>query len=63
MSGCHGWWLLPLISPIYFPTIGKYKVTLKAFNTVGCFAYTDYIIVTCGVTANFIPIKKQLFQT
>ena len=44
-----------------FNATGKYKVTLKAFNTITCFAsYTDYIIVTCGVTARFYTDKKTI---
>ena len=44
-----------------FSTNGKFKVTLKAFNTSTCFATaTDYVIVTCGVTARFFPNKKTI---
>ena len=44
-----------------FSALGKYKVTLKAYNTPACFAsYTDYIIVTCGVTARFYTNKKTI---
>ena len=47
-----------------FSTIGKTKVTLKAFNTPGCFAsLTDYVIVTCGVTARFFPNKISIAST
>ncbi len=44
-----------------FNNTGKYKVTLKAFNTPSCFAAsTDYVIVNCGVTARFYPNKKTI---
>jgi gliding motility-associated-like protein len=44
-----------------FAAIGKYKVTLKAYNTDGCFAsYSDFVIVNCGVTARFYSNKKAL---
>ena len=44
-----------------FNAAGKNKVTLKAFNTPGCFAaYTDYIITTCGVTARFYTDKQTI---
>ena len=44
-----------------FNTPGKNKVTLKAFNTPGCFgSSTDYVIVTCGVTARFYTNKKTI---
>ena len=44
-----------------FAAKGKYKVTLKAYNTAACFAsFTDYILVTCGVTARFFPNKKTI---
>ncbi|MEO6719422.1 MAG: M43 family zinc metalloprotease [Ferruginibacter sp.] len=46
-----------------FNSVGKNKVTLKAFNTVGCFAsYTDYVLVNCGVTARFFTDKKAIFS-
>ena len=42
-----------------FTTAGKYKVTLKAYDGAGCYAsYTDYVIVTCGVTARFYTDKR-----
>ncbi len=42
-----------------FSSVGKYKVTLKAFDNNGCFgAYTDYVIVNCGVTARFYNNKQ-----
>ena len=42
-----------------FPAVGKYKVTLKAYNTITCFSTaTDYIIVNCGVTARFYTNKR-----
>src|SRR5665647_313606 len=44
-----------------FNTTGKIKVTLKAFNTIGCFAaYSDYIITGCGVTARFYTDKQTI---
>jgi gliding motility-associated-like protein len=44
-----------------FNATGKNKVTLKAFNTPACFAaYTDFVIVTCGVTARFYTDKKTI---
>ncbi|MES2890908.1 MAG: M43 family zinc metalloprotease [Bacteroidota bacterium] len=45
-----------------FPAIGKYKITLKAFNAdANCFAsYTTYVIVNCGVTARFFTNKKAI---
>ena len=44
-----------------FNAPGKYKVTLKAFNTITCFASsTDYVIVNCGVTARFYTDKKTI---
>jgi hypothetical protein len=42
-----------------FTNTGKYKITLKVFNNAGCYAsYTDYVIVTCGVTARFFANKR-----
>jgi gliding motility-associated-like protein len=45
-----------------FAAAGTYKVTLKAYNAnPNCFAaYTDYIIVTCGVLANFYSDKRTI---
>lgn len=44
-----------------FTLPGKYKVTLKAFNSATCFgAYTDYVIVNCGVTARFYTDKQTI---
>ena len=44
-----------------FPSANKYKVSLKAFNNAGCFStYTDYVIVTCGVTARFFDNKRNI---
>ena len=45
-----------------FSAAGSYKVTLKAFNSdANCFAaFTDFIIVTCGVTANFYTNKRTI---
>lgn len=44
-----------------FNAVGKYKLTLKAYNTNSCFAsYTDYIIVNCGVTARFYANKQTI---
>jgi gliding motility-associated-like protein len=43
-----------------FPTVGKYKVTLK-ITEGGCTAsYTDYVIVNCGVTARFYNNKQMI---
>lgn len=37
----------------------KDKVTLKAYNTPGCFAaYTSYVLTGCGVTARFYTDKQ-----
>lgn len=42
-----------------FNTAGKFKVMLKAFNSSFCYAtYTDYVIVTCGVSARFYSNKR-----
>ncbi|HET7898433.1 MAG TPA: PKD domain-containing protein, partial [Flavisolibacter sp.] len=44
-----------------FATPGKYKVTLKAFNTASCFAsFSHDVIVTCGVTARFYTDKREI---
>ncbi len=45
-----------------FATAGKYKITLKAYSTgATCYAaYTDYVTVTCGVTARFYTDKKTI---
>ena len=44
-----------------FPSANKYKVTLKASNNAGCFSSnTDYVIVTCGVTARFFDRKRSI---
>ncbi|MEJ7588024.1 MAG: M43 family zinc metalloprotease [Ferruginibacter sp.] len=44
-----------------FTETGKYKVTVKAYNTISCFAvYSDFVIVNCGVTARFYPDKKMI---
>ncbi|MEI9942905.1 MAG: M43 family zinc metalloprotease [Chitinophagaceae bacterium] len=45
-----------------FTTVGKYKVTLKAFNAdANCFAaYTDFVILNCGVTARFYTNKQRI---
>ena len=45
-----------------FSTIGKYKITVKAWGAnPGCFAtYTHYVIVTCGVMARFYPDKRLI---
>jgi PKD repeat protein len=44
-----------------FPAKGRYKVTLKAFNNTGCYAtFTQYVIVTCGVTARFYTDKRTI---
>lgn len=42
-----------------FTDEGKDTVTLRAFNSPGCFAsYTDWIITNCGVTARFYSDKQ-----
>lgn len=44
-----------------FNNTGKYKITLKAFNSAACFSTTtDYVIVTCGVTARFYTDKTVI---
>lgn len=45
-----------------FPAAGVYKVTLKAYNAdASCYAaYTDYVIVNCGVIANFYSDKRVI---
>lgn len=44
-----------------FSAAGKYKITLKAFNNPACIAsYTDFVIVTCGVTARFYTDKREI---
>lgn len=44
-----------------FNTAKKDKITLKAFNTPGCFAaYTSYVITGCGVTARFYSDKEVI---
>jgi gliding motility-associated-like protein len=45
-----------------FNAVGKNKVTLKAFNNdKNCFAaYTDYVILNCGVTARFYANKQMI---
>jgi len=45
-----------------FNSSGKYKVSLKAYNAdPSCFAaYTDDVIVSCGVTARFYPDKRLI---
>jgi gliding motility-associated-like protein len=44
-----------------FPDTGKYKVTLKAFNGLVCYAsYTEYVIVNCGVAARFYTDKRDI---
>jgi gliding motility-associated-like protein len=48
-----------------FSDTGKFKVTLKAFGSdPTCFAaYTDYVKVTCGVTARFYSDKQHIAST
>jgi gliding motility-associated-like protein len=48
-----------------FNAIGKYKITLKAFNAnASCFAAsTCYVIVNCGVSARFFTNKKAIAST
>lgn len=43
-----------------FPTTGRYKVTLRAFNADSlCFSsYTGNVVVHCGVEARFSPDKR-----
>ena len=45
-----------------FTQTGKFKVTLKVFNTnPDCYAaYSDDIIVNCGVMARFYPDKREI---
>jgi gliding motility-associated-like protein len=44
-----------------FPSAGKYKVTLKAYNGSACFAsYSHDVMVTCGVTARFYTDKQKI---
>jgi len=44
-----------------FTVPGRYKVSLKAYNNPGCVAiYTDYVTVTCGVTARFYTDKQAI---
>ncbi len=44
-----------------FNEVGKFKVTLKAYNGGACFAsYTAFPKVSCGVTARFYTNKKLL---
>ncbi|MEP7108206.1 MAG: gliding motility-associated C-terminal domain-containing protein [Ferruginibacter sp.] len=41
-----------------FTATGKYKITLKAYNSVSCYAsYSDFVIVNCGVIARFYSDK------
>jgi len=52
-------------SPAYsqsFPVAGKYKITLKVYNANrNCYAaYSDFIIVGCGVMARFYPDKRLI---
>ena len=47
-----------------FSATGKYKITLKAFNSPACFSsYTLYVIVNCGVTARFYSNKQTIAST
>jgi gliding motility-associated-like protein len=40
---------------------GKYKITLKAFNTAGCYAISSsFLNVNCGVTSRFYPNKRTI---
>lgn len=45
-----------------FPTVGKFKITLKAFNAdSNCFSsYTTYVLVNCGVAAKFYINKRAI---
>src|SRR5450432_297275 len=45
-----------------FAANGVYKVMLKAYNSdATCFAsYSDFVMVTCGVTASFYADKKTI---
>ena len=52
-------------SPVFntsFNSPGKYKVTLKVYNTnPSCYStYSDFIIVNCGVMARFYPDKRLI---
>lgn len=47
-----------------FNDIGKDKITLKAFNSPGCFASsTAYVITGCGVSARFFTDKQAIAST
>lgn len=41
---------------------GKFKVTLKAYNSnASCYStYTDYVIMNCGVVSRFYPDKRLI---
>ena len=44
-----------------FNSVAKDKMTLRAFNTPGCFAsYTSYVLTGCGVTARFYSDKQVI---
>jgi gliding motility-associated-like protein len=44
-----------------FADTGRYKVTLKAFNGLICYAsHTEYVIVNCGVAARFYTDKREI---
>jgi gliding motility-associated-like protein len=44
-----------------FTATGKYKVTLKAYNTITCYStYSDFVIVNCGVIARFFTNKRTI---
>ncbi|MES2649809.1 MAG: PKD domain-containing protein [Bacteroidota bacterium] len=46
---------------VAFADTGKYEISLKAYNNGNCFSFsTDYIIVTCGVTARFYTDKQKI---
>ena len=39
-------------------TPGKFKISLKAYNTISCYAmFSEFVIVNCGVTARFYGDK------
>ena len=40
---------------------GKYKISLKAYNTISCYAmFSQFVIVNCGVTARFYGDKDYI---
>ena len=42
-------------------TPGKFKISLKAYNTISCYAmFSQFVIVNCGVTARFYGDKDYI---